>query len=132
MSTLRQLEFRSLNFEAKDDEITLKTLEFILNSIEKVKSGLLLSSMRMFPESNGTNFWSQSVRLQDPGILQARIAQSGDSMKKNFDNFQIQKWILHTNRDQKADKKIGVICLVSFFASWVMVSVLVIMLWLRV
>ena len=37
-----------------DHEITLKILEFILNSIEKVKLGFLLSLMCMFPESNGT------------------------------------------------------------------------------
>ena len=37
------------------DEITLKTLEFILNSIEKVKPGFLHSSMCMYPESKGQN-----------------------------------------------------------------------------
>ena len=37
-----------------DHEITLKILEFILNLIEKVKPGFLLSSMCMFPEMNGT------------------------------------------------------------------------------
>ena len=36
-----------------DHEITLKILEFILNSIEKVKPGFLLSSMSVFPESKG-------------------------------------------------------------------------------
>ena len=35
-------------------EITLKILEFVLNSIEKVKPGFLLSSMCIFSESNGT------------------------------------------------------------------------------
>ena len=37
-----------------DHEITLKILEFILNSIEKVKLSFLLSAMYMFSESNGT------------------------------------------------------------------------------
>ena len=37
-----------------DHEITLNVLESIINSIEKVKPGILLSSMCMFPESNGT------------------------------------------------------------------------------
>ena len=38
-----------------DHEITLKILEFILNSMKKVKSlSFLLSSMCMFPELNGT------------------------------------------------------------------------------
>ena len=39
----------------------------------------------------------------------------------NFDNFQIQKWISQPVRDQKVDEKNGIICLVSFFAFWVMV-----------
>ena len=37
-----------------DHEITLKILEFILNSIDKVKPTFLLSSMGMFPKSNRT------------------------------------------------------------------------------
>ena len=37
-----------------DHEITLKILEFILNSIDKVKPAFLLSSMGMFPKSNRT------------------------------------------------------------------------------
>ena len=40
----------------------------------------------------------------------------------NFDNFQIQKLILHTVTAQKVDEKMGlVMCLVSFFPSWFMV-----------
>ena len=37
-----------------DHEITLKILEFIFNLIEKVKPSFSLSSVCMFPESNGT------------------------------------------------------------------------------
>ena len=37
-----------------DHEITLKVLEFILISIEKVKPGFLLSSICMVSKSNGT------------------------------------------------------------------------------
>ena len=37
-----------------DHDITLKNSEFILNSIEKVKPGFLLSSMCRFLKSNGT------------------------------------------------------------------------------
>ena len=37
-----------------DHEINLKILEFILNSLKKVKPGFLLSSMCIFPETNGT------------------------------------------------------------------------------
>ena len=37
-----------------DHEITLKMLEFIFHSIDKVKSGFLPSSACMFPELSGT------------------------------------------------------------------------------
>ena len=47
--------------------------------------------------------------------------QRGDHNKINFDYFQIKKWILQTVRAEKIDKKIGVICLVSMFPTWVMV-----------
>ena len=93
----------------------------VFNSIGKVKPGFLLSLMCMLPESNGIKFWSHSFHLQNSGILQTRMDQRGDSMKMNFDIFQIQKWISQTVRAQKLDEKNGVICLVSFFLSWVMV-----------
>ena len=93
----------------------------ILNSTEKGRLDSLLSLMGMFPESNGTKFWSHSFHLQNSGILQTRMDQRGDPMKTNFDIFQIQKWISQTVRAQKVDEKNGVICLVSFFPSWVMV-----------
>ena len=45
---------------------------------------------------------------QNWGVLQARMDQSGDHMKMNFDYFQIQKWILQTVRAEEAtDKKWG-------------------------
>ena len=46
--------FGLFDFFIVDHEITLKILEFILNSIEKVKPGFSLSAMCMFLESNGT------------------------------------------------------------------------------
>ena len=76
-----------------DHEISLEILEFILNLIEKVKHGFLLSSMCMFLESNQTNSSSHSFYLQNSGILRTRIDQRGDPMKINFDNFQMQKWV---------------------------------------
>ena len=96
-------------------------INLVLKLTEKVKPGSLLSLMCMFPESNGTKFWSHSFHLQNSGILQTRMDQRGDPMKTNFDIFQIQKWISQTVRAQKVDEKNGVICLVSFFPSWVMV-----------
>ena len=45
----------------------------------------------------------------------------GDPMKTNFEFFQIQKWISKTVRAQKVNERNEVICLVSFFPSWVMV-----------
>ena len=65
---------------------------------------------------------SESVAFaQNWGILQTRMDQRGDHNKINFDYFQIKKWILQTVRAEKIDKKIGVICLVSMFPTWVMV-----------
>ena len=84
----------------------------VLSLIEQVKDGFLLSLMCMFAESNGTKFWSQRFQLQNSGILQTRMNQSKRAMKMNFDNFQIQKWILRTVR-----WKNGIISLVSFFPS---------------
>ena len=92
----------------------------VLSSIEKVKPDSLLSLMCMFPESNGTKFWSHSFHLQNSGILQTRMDQRVDPMKTNFDIFQMQKWISQTVRAQNVDEKNGVICLVSFFPSWIM------------
>ena len=74
----------------------------------------------MFPESNRRKFWSHSFHLQNSDILQTRMDKKGHPIKMNFDNFQIQKWISQIVRAQKVDEKSGVICLVSFFPSWVM------------
>ena len=65
--------------------------ESILNSIEKARPGFLLSSVCMFPELDGAKFWSHSFHLQNSAILQTRMDQKGESIKMNFDNFQIQK-----------------------------------------
>ena len=77
----------------------------VLNSIENVKPGSLLSLMCMLLESNGTKFSSHSFHLQTSGILQTRIVQRGDPMKTNFDIFQIKKWISQTVRAQSRWKK---------------------------
>ena len=77
----------------------------VLNSIKKVKIGSLLSLMRMFPESNGTKFWSHSFHLQNSGILRNIMDQKGDPIKTNLHIFQIQKWISKTVRAQKIDEK---------------------------
>ena len=66
----------------------------------------------------GTKFWSNSFHLQNSCILQTKMDQREDTMKMNFDNFQIQKWISQTAAARKVDK---VICLISFFSSWVMI-----------
>ena len=46
---------RKRNKNLLDYEITLKTLEFVLNSLKKVQPDFLYSSMYIFPESNGKN-----------------------------------------------------------------------------
>ena len=67
----------------------------------------LLSLMCIFPESNGTKFWSRSFYLQNSGVLQTRTDQKENPMKMNFDNFQTQKWISQTVSAQKVDEKMG-------------------------
>ena len=42
-------------------------------------------------------------------------------MKMNLDYFQIQEWILQSDRVEKVDEENGVICLVFMFPFWVMV-----------
>ena len=47
--------------------------------------------------------------------------QRWDYMKMTFKYFQIQKWMLQTDRVEKVDKVNGLICLVSMFAFLVLV-----------
>ena len=61
----------------------------------------------MFPESNGTKFWSHSFHLENSGILLTRMDQRGGPHEMSFDIFQIQKWISQTVRAQKVDEKKG-------------------------
>ena len=65
------------SFVVLDHETTLNILEFFLNSIKKSKSWVLLSSMCMFPQLNGTKFWYHNFHLQNSGALQTRIDQKG-------------------------------------------------------
>ena len=62
-------------------EITLKILEFLLNSIEKLKSGFLLSSICKFPKSNETKFWSHSFHIQNSGISIPEWIKGGTPLK---------------------------------------------------
>ena len=93
----------------------------VLNSIEKVKPGSLLSSMCTFPELNGTKFWSHRFYLQNSGILQIRMDQKGDTPWKWILTFSKYKNEYRKELAQKVDEKNGVICLVFFFPSSVMV-----------
>ena len=72
-----------------DHQITLKILEFVLNAIEKVKHVFLLSSMCVFPGSNGAKSLFHSFHFQNSVILQTRM----DQRKMNFGNFKMQKWV---------------------------------------
>ena len=69
-------------------------LEFNFNSIEKVKLDFLLSSIKMFPESNGRKPWSQ---LSPPKFRyfteQNGRKRRGGPMSMNFDNFQMRNWV---------------------------------------
>ena len=68
----------------------------------------------MFSESNRTKFWSHSFYLQNSGILQTKMDQSGPKWPK---------WITQTVRAQKVDEKMGSF-VYSPFLSWVMVLTL--------
>ena len=68
--------------------------------------------MCMFPESNRLKFWSHSITDQN--------GPKGNPIKTNFNVFQIQKYEYH-KQISKSRWKNGVICLVSFFPSQVMI-----------
>ena len=74
----------------------------------------------MFPESNGTKFWSQSFHLQNSGIFADQNRPKGGPHENEFWQFSITKMNI-TVWAQKADEKNEVICLVSLFVSWVIV-----------
>ena len=42
---------------------------------------------------------------QNWDILQTRMDQRGDHMKMKFNDFQIQKWMLQTAKEEKVDEK---------------------------
>ena len=58
----------------------------------------------MFPELNGAKPWSHSFHFQNSRILQTRMSQSGDPMKMNFENYQIQKWVSKTGLEKQMKK----------------------------
>ena len=72
----------------------------------------------MFPEPNGTKFWSHSFHLQNSGTLQTRMDQRGTPWKWILTIF---KYKNEYHKQLKNRWKNGVIWLVSFFPSWVMV-----------
>ena len=50
---------------------------------------------------------SKSVAYpQTWNVIQTKMDQTGEHMKKNFDYFQIQTWMLKTVTEQKVDKKV--------------------------
>ena len=64
-------------------------------------------------ESNRTKF-NLILKLLLPKFRYF-VDQREDPMEMNFDNFQIQKWILQTFRNQKVFKKMGSFLKFSFF-----------------
>ena len=76
--------------------------------------------MCLFSESNRTKFWSHSFNLQSSGILQTRMDQRGTPWKQILTIFKYKNEY-RKQLEMKNRWKNGVICLVSFFAFWVMV-----------
>ena len=70
----------------------------------------------MFPESNRKKFWSHSFHLQNSGT--DKTGPKGEPHENEFWHFSND---YHKQLELKVDEKNGVICLVSFFPSWVMV-----------
>ena len=73
-------------------DIVWDQTNLVLNSLDKLKPGFLLSLMWMFLELTGTKLWSHSF-YQTSGILERKMDQKEDPMKKKVDNFKIHKWI---------------------------------------
>ena len=86
-----------------DNKITLKILEFILNSIEKVKHGFLLSSIYMFSRwvRQKPNLTAFTFKIQVfSGILKTKIDQNSGILKTKIDQ---NSGILKTKIDQRWD-----------------------------
>ena len=56
------------------------------------------------------SFWHVNLYYTDQNKM-----QSGNLMELNFEDLEIQKWNISTDRAQKVDEKNGVICLVIMF-----------------
>ena len=67
-------------------------LEFILNSNSKSKNRLFTFLSVHISWIKETKSLFHSFYLQNFAILQTRLDQSGDYMKMNFHNFQMEKW----------------------------------------
>ena len=81
---------------------TMRSDNLVLNSIENVKPGSLLSSMCVFPESNGTKFWSHSFHLQNSGILRTRMDQRDGPHENEFWHFSNTKINITNNQSLKS------------------------------
>ena len=93
-------------------QFTWDQTNLVLNSIEKVKPGPLLSFMCMFPEPNGTRFWSHNFHLQNSSILQTRMYRRGGTPWKRILIFFKYENEYHKQGSKSRWKKWG---LVSFF-----------------
>ena len=75
--------------------------------------------MCMFPESSGTKFWSYSFYFQNSDIFRPELNKWGTQWKRILAFFKYKNE--YHKQGSKSRWKNGVICLVSFFSSKVMV-----------
>ena len=80
----------------------------VLNSIKKVKSVFFFIFFDFYVSwIKRDKILISQLSPSNSRILQTRIDQRGDPIKTNFEIFQIQKWISHTDRAQKVNQKMG-------------------------
>ena len=92
LELLEALSFNPNRLKLMDHEITLKILEFILNSKEKVRPGCFTFLSVYVSWIERDKILIHSYHLQNSDILHTRMDQRVP-IKTNFGNFQIRKWV---------------------------------------
>ena len=66
----------------------------------------IFSNLRVFTFYKYDGLSKSVACPQTWNVIQTKMDQTGEHMKKNFDYFQIQTWMLKTVTEQKVDKKV--------------------------
>ena len=92
-------------------------MDICLRQVDKIYYRFLVLSGKVWWTFLIGSFWPKIEAFYGPKWTK----RVGGHMKRNFEYFQIQKWMSQTIRAGKADGKHGVISLVSIFPSRVVV-----------